>query len=285
MLRSLLLAMTSALALAADDDYARQIAQFQAAREAELKADDGWLTVVGLHWLKEGLNRVGSEKGIEVQLPSSAPKRVGTITLKSGAATFVPDAQAGVTMNGQPATTGPLRTDRDVLVVGRVKFFLIQRPDGLAVRVKDNDSATRREFTHLRWFPVDPAWRFEARYTEFEQPETIMLDTLAGGRQQHSSPGYVTFTKNGKEYRLDPVLEGNRLFFIIRDQTSGKSTYGGARFVYTVLPKDGKVTLDFNQAINPPCAFTAFATCPLPPPNNRLPIAVTAGEMNYGEQH
>ena len=112
-----------------------------------------------------------------------------------------------------------------------------------------------------------------------------MLDTLAGGRQQHSSPGFVTFTKAGKEYRLDPVLEGNRLFFIIRDQTSGKSTYGGARFVYTALPKDGKVTLDFNQAINPPCAFTAFATCPLPPPNNRLPIAVTAGEMNYGEQH
>jgi uncharacterized protein (DUF1684 family) len=284
MLRPLVL-LLSATVLLADDEYARQIAQFQAAREAELKADDGWLTVVGLHWLKEGANRVGSEKGIEVQLPAAAPKRVGTITLKSGQATFVPDAQAGVTMNGQPAKAGPLQTDRDILAIGRVKFFIIKRPDGFAVRIKDNDSATRREFTHLRWFPVDLAWRFEALYTEFEQPETIMLDTLAGGRQQHSSPGFVTFTKAGKEYRLDPVLEGNRLFFIIRDQTSGKSTYGGARFVYTALPKDGKVTLDFNQAINPPCAFTAFATCPLPPPNNRLPIAVTAGEMNYGEQH
>jgi len=284
MLRPLVL-LLSATVLLADDDYARQIAQFQAAREAELKADDGWLTVVGLHWLKEGVNRVGSEKGIEVQLPATAPKRVGTITLKSSVATFVPDAHAGVTINSQPAKTGPLQRDRDILVVGRVKFFVIQRPDGLAVRVKDNDSATRREFTHLRWFPVDAAWRFEARYTEFEQPETIMLDTLAGGRQQHSSPGYVTFTRGGKEYRLDPVLEGNRLFFVIRDQTSGKSTYGGARFVYTSLPKDGKVVLDFNQAINPPCAFTAFATCPLPPPNNRLPIPVTVGEMNYGEQH
>jgi uncharacterized protein (DUF1684 family) len=213
-----LVLLLSATVLLADDDYARQIAQFQAAREAELKADDGWLTVVGLHWLKEGVNRVGSEKGIEVQLPATAPKRVGTITLKSIVATFVPDAQAGVTINSQPAKTGPLQRDRDILVVGRVKFFVIQRPDGLAVRVKDNDSATRREFTHLRWFPVDAAWRFEARYTEFEQPETIMLDTLAGGRQQHSSPGYVTFTRGGKEYRLDPVLEGQSA--VLRDSRS-----------------------------------------------------------------
>ncbi len=284
MLRGLAFWFTAVLAFA-DDEYARQIAKFQAAREAELKADDGWLTVVGLDWLKEGVNRVGSEAGAEVQLPPVAPKRAGIITLKSGQASFSPDLQAIVTLNGQPTKAGPLRTDRDILAVGRIKFFVIKRPDGLAVRVKDNDSATRREFTHLRWFPVDPAWRFEARYTEFEQPETIMLDTLAGGRQQHSSPGYVTFTKDGKEYRLDPVLEGDRLFFVIRDQTSGKSTYGGARFVYTSLPKDGKVILDFNQAINPPCAFTAFATCPLPPPQNRLPMPVTAGEMNYGAQH
>lgn len=284
MLRSLVLIFVSTLACA-DDAYTRQIVQFQAAREAELKADDGWLTVVGLHWLKRGPNRVGSEKGIDVPLPASAPKFVGWIKLRGQVLAFEPVANSPVRWNGKPAAAGILQLDRDILAIGRVKFFVIKRPDGFAVRVKDNDSATRREFTHLKWFPVDASWRFEARYTEFEQPETIMFDTLAGGRQEHSSPGYVTFTKDGKEYRLDPVLEGNRLFFVIRDQTSGKSTYGGARFVYTALPKDGKVTLDFNQAINPPCAFTKFATCPLPPPQNRLSMAVTAGEMNYGEQH
>jgi uncharacterized protein (DUF1684 family) len=284
MLRGIALLLAATVALA-DDNYARRIAQFHESSEAALTADDGWLTVVGLHWLKEGANRVGSEAGFEVQLPAAAPRRVGAITLKSGQATFAPEPQSGVTLNGKPAQSGPLQTDTDILAIGRIKFFLIKRPDGLALRVKDNDSAARREFTHMRWFPTDPAWRFEARYTAFEQPETILLDTLAGGRQQHSTPGYVTFTKDGKEYRLNPVLEGDRLFFVIRDQTSGKSTYGGARFLYAALPKDNIVILDFNQAINPPCVFTAFATCPLPPPQNRLPFEVTAGEMMYGAQH
>jgi uncharacterized protein (DUF1684 family) len=281
-MRWTLLAMAAVLARGADD-YAAQIEQFRAAREADLKADDGWLTVVGLHWLKDGANRVGSGLGSDVPLPAAAPSKVGVITLSHGSASFTPEPGAHVTLNGQHTRAALVKPNTDIFATGRVKFFLIQRPDGLAVRVKDNDSGARREFTHLNWFPVDPSWRFEARYTAFEQPETLLLDTLAGGRQQHSSPGYVTFQKDGRDYRLDPVLEGERLFFVIRDQTSGKSTYGGARFVYADLPKDGLVTLDFNQAINPPCVFTAHATCPLPPPQNRLPIAVTAGEMMYGE--
>jgi uncharacterized protein (DUF1684 family) len=274
-MRWILLAMVATLVRGADD-YTKQIEQFRAAREAELKADDGWLTVVGLHWLKEGANRVGSGLGSDIPLPAAAPAKVGVIELSHGSAKYFPNGMhAGVT----------IKPNTDILAIGRIKFFLIQRPDGLAVRVKDNDSAARREFTHLNWFPIDPSWRFEARYTAFEQPETILLDTQAGGRQQHSSPGYVTFRKEGRDYRLDPVLEGERLFFVIRDQTSGTSTYGGARFLYADLPRDNKVVLDFNQAINPPCVFTPHATCPLPPPQNRLPIAVTAGEMMYGEQH
>jgi uncharacterized protein (DUF1684 family) len=241
--------------------------------------------VVGLHWLKQGVNRVGSQVGFEVQLPKAAPLRVGTISVQGRGASFTPEPGVHISLNGQHARAGALKPNSDILAIDRIKFFIIDRPDGLAVRVKDNDATTRREFTHLNWYPVDPAWRVEARYTAFEQPETILLDTLAGGRQQHSSPGYVMFTKDGRDYRLDPVIEGRRLFFVIRDQTSGKQTYGGARFVYSPMPVDGKVVLDFNEAINPPCVFTAHATCPLPPPHNRLPIAVTAGEMMYGAQH
>jgi len=284
-MRRLSLLATFAAMVWADDAYTRHIEEFRAAREAELKADDGWLTVVGLHWLKEGPNRIGSQIGSEVQLPAAAPPRVGTIELRGRSATFTPEPGVHIALNGQHARTAILKPNTDILAIDRIKFFVIDRPDGLAVRVKDNDSAARREFTHLRWYPIDPAWRFEARYTAFEQPETILLDTLAGGRQQHSSPGFVMFTKDGRDYRLDPVIEGSRLFFVIRDQTSGKSTYGGARFLYTSMPVDGKVTLDFNEAINPPCVFTAHATCPLPPPHNRLTIAVTAGELMYGEQH
>ena len=214
-MRWILLAMAAVLARGADD-YAMQIEQFRAAREAELKADDGWLTVVGLHWLKEGANRVGSGLGSDVPLPAAAPAKVGVIMLSHGSARFTPEAGAHVTLNGKHANAAALAPNTDIIATGRIKFFLIQRPDGLAVRVKDNDSTTRREFTHLNWFLVDPAWRFEARYTAFEQPETLLLDTQAGGRQQHSSPGYVTFRKDGRDYRLDPVLEGERLFFAIR---------------------------------------------------------------------
>jgi uncharacterized protein (DUF1684 family) len=156
---------------------------------------------------------------------------------------------------------------------------VIERGGQFAVRVKDNGSPARRDFTGLKWFPVDPAWKITATF--IPAPHPVTFDTDVGIKQHDQSPGYVTFTRGARQYRLEPVKDGNELFFVIRDQTSGKSTYGASRFLYTSLPKDGRVELDFNKAENPPCVFTAYATCPLPPPQNRLPIAVTAGEMMY----
>ena len=290
-------ALVAVIGFAADmspTSYQRSLADWRAQREAKLTADDGWLTVVGLTWLKEGDNRVGSNPSFEVRLPKSAPANVGTLTLKSGVVRFKPAAGVAVTMNGSPAKESVLKPDIDPsydrLAVGRVKFFAIKREDKMGVRIKDNDSATRREFTGLKWYPADPSWRIQAKYVPWDKPRTMTFDTAVGVKEKDESPGYVTFQRDGKEYRLEPVVDGDELWFVMRDQTSGKTTYGASRFLHAELPKGGVkkagvLQIDFNKAENPPCVFTDYATCPLPPPQNRLALAVTAGEHMYGKRH
>lgn len=293
----LAMGLAALLALAADTTatgYQRAIAEWRSQREAKLKAEDGWLTVVGLTWLKEGANRVGSNPDFEVRLPKSAPASVGTLTLKAGKVRFMPAPGVAVTINGAPARETELKPDIDAsydrLAVGRVKFLILKREGKLGVRVKDNDSTARREFSGLKWYPVDPSWRVTAKYIPFDKPHAVTFDTAVGVKEQDESPGYVTFQRGGKEYRLEPVVDDNELWFVMRDQTSGKTTYGASRFLYAPLPKGGvkqagTVEIDFNKAENPPCVFTDFATCPLPPPQNRLALAVTAGEQMYGKRH
>jgi len=271
--------------------YQRSIAAWRAQQEAKLKAEDGWLTVVGLTWLKEGANRVGSNPGFEIRLPKSAPDRVGMLTLKAGKVRFTPAPGVAVTMNGAPVKETDLKPDVDAnydrLAVGRVKFFIIKREDKLGVRIKDNDSAARREFSGLKWYPVDPSWRIQAKYIPFDKPHSVTFDTAVGVREQDESPGYVTFRRDGKEYRLEPVVDDNELWFVMRDQTSGKTTYGASRFLYAEMPKGGvkqagTVEIDFNKAYNPYCAYNATYECPYPPPSNRLKVEIRAGEKAPG---
>jgi uncharacterized protein (DUF1684 family) len=262
-MKLLAIPLLAAAALAADPNYVREVEQYRADREATLKQDDGWLTVVGLFRLKPGEN--------EIALPGSGP---AAITFATGRATFHPSGD-------EPARE--LKPNIDLVTIGSVKFFVIKRGEEYFIRVKDNDSQLRRDFTGLKWFGIDPKWRIEAKFTPYDQPRTILFDSQNGVKQPMQSPGYVTFTRDGNEYRLDPVIEDDELFFIFRDATSNKTTYGAARFLYSSFAKDGTVILDFNKAINPPCAFTAFATCPLPPPQNRLKLAVTAGEKKYSD--
>jgi uncharacterized protein (DUF1684 family) len=271
-----LLAGPSFAADAGSSNYEREVAKFRHEREQQLKAEDGWLTVVGLHWLKEGANRIGSDPASEVPLPAAAPKRVGSILYKGGKAHFRP--APGIALK-----EADLKEDTDILTVGRIKFFVIKREDKLAVRVKDNVSAARKEFTSLEWFPADTSWKIRGRFTPWKEKHTITFDTIAGVKEQDESPGYVTFVRNGQEYKLEPVVDEGQFFFVFRDQTSGKSTYPAARFLYTDRPTNGYVWLDFNKAVNPPCVFTPYATCPLPPPQNRLALAVLAGEKMYGK--
>jgi len=275
-MRKACLAFAAITLVAADSSYQQQITQWRAAREAKLKADDGWLTVVGLHWLHEGVNTVGSDPNADAPLPASVPARVGTITLAKGKAHFKP---AG----GVPLKEMDLKTDitpqYDRLALGRVKFFVIERETKFGVRVKDNDSEARKKFAGLRWYPVDPTWNIKAKF--IPSPHKVSFDTEVGVKEEDDSPGYVTFTRAGKQYKMEAVKEDDDLWFVFRDQTSGKTTYGASRFLYTPFPKDGFVEMDFNKAENPPCMFTDYATCPLPTPQNRLQLAVTAGEQTY----
>lgn len=270
----------------AESDYERGISKWRAAHQNELLADGGWLTVSGLFWLKDGVNTVGSGGKYDVELTASFKAgKFGDIVFSGGRATLniLPGIEA--TADGKPFTTLELASDEkrkpNKVAVGSQTFYLIKRGDRFAIRLKDEKSPARIHFTGLKWFSVDPSLKVTATLEPFPEPKEILVPNVLGGTFPYKSPGILRFTIRGKQYTLQPVEEDDHLFIIFRDLTSKSSTYGAGRFLYADAPRDGKVELDFNKAENPPCAFTAFATCPLPPQQNRLALAIRAGEKRY----
>jgi uncharacterized protein (DUF1684 family) len=279
---------------AADEAYRAEVRRWREDREARLKAEGSWLTLAGLFWLKEGPNGFGSDPAGDIVLPEgSAPPKAGVFELKGGQVTVALQPGAGGRIDGRPVSRpATLRPDAsgspDVLEMGALSLTVIERGGRLGIRLKDKNSPVRKAFTGLRWFEIDEAYRVEARWVSHPQPKPVKVPNVLGQTESMPSPGYAEFTLGGRAVRLDGVLEephADQLFFILRDQTSGKETYGAGRFLYADLPKAGKVVLDFNKAYNPPCAFTPYATCPLPPPQNWMPVRVEAGELNYGKGH
>jgi uncharacterized protein (DUF1684 family) len=276
----------------APSPYRAEIEAWRGQREARLKAEGGWLSLAGLFWLEEGENTFGSGAGNKIVLPpGSAPDSAGVFELRGGQASVRLEPGVSATVAGRPSASGPLRSDAsgspDVLSLGRLSLHVIERSGRMGIRVKDPESPVRRSFKGLQWFPVKESWRVEARFVPHDKPRTLELADVTGSVQKMTAPGYVVFRHGGQELRLQPVLEeadAKELFFIFRDRTSGRETYGAGRYLYTELPREGKVTLDFNKAYSPPCAFTRFATCPLPPRQNRLPVRVEAGEK-HAEAH
>ena len=271
---------------AADDAYLKQIEQHRKDRETRLRGERGWLSLVGLYWLNEGANQLGSDQRADVLLPAGAPARAGTLSMRDGRVSVQVAAGVAATIDGKPVTAADLRPDDpgppDVLMLGTVSLQVIKRAEKLGVRLKDSASPARRAFEGLRFFPIRPAYRVSARFVPHPRPVSITVPSAVGPAQTLESPGAAVFTLDGRELRLDAILEepaDTELFFVFRDATSGHDTYGGGRFLYTPLPRDGKVEMDFNKAFSPPCAFTPFATCPLPPPQNRLPVRIEAGEL------
>lgn len=264
--------LAACVPLAAAMTYPSQIAEWRRQREASLKADGGWLTVNGLYWLHEGANRFGSGSANDVVLPAG-PARAGVFTLNQG--------KVAAEING---ASRPLRADSDdAVIVSRLKLFVIQRGDRYGIRLKDPESPMRREFHGLEYFPPREEYRVPGRFVP--EPRKIPIANIIGQTEPEDSPGYVVFQLHGRQLRLTPVYDdpGSKdLFFMFRDETSGKETYGAGRFLDTDPPKDGRVVLDFNKAYNPPCAFTPYATCPLPPKENRLSMRIEAGEKTYG---
>ena len=266
--------------------YARDTEAWRQAREQSLKAEGSWLTVIGLTWLTQGRNSFGAAAGSAVVLPAHAsPPVAGWFTVAGGHVTVEVAPGVAVTRAGKPVTRAALRDDTDgdpdVLSLGDVTLQIISRGGKLAVRVKDLRSAARAAFKGLRWYPVNPAYRVKARFIPHPTPRTLRVDSIIGIPDDMISPGTVEFELGGKTLRLDPVIEPGetRLFFIFRDATAGHGTYGAGRFLHADPPRDGQVVLDFNRAYTPPCGFTAYATCPLPPAQNRLPVAIEAGEL------
>jgi hypothetical protein len=280
-------------AAAADEPYRAEVRKWREEREARLKADGGWLTVAGLFWLDEGRKSFGSDKASDFVLPASAPANAGSFERSGSAVRVVPEPGVPLLLGGltltAPAVMRPDTSGQpDVLAIGPLTMMVIQRGDRYGIRLRDRDNPARREFTGLAWFDVDEAWRIEAKFVPYPEPKAVKVPNVLGQMNEMPSPGYAEFTRGGQTMRLDGVLEekdADELFYIVRDGTSGKETYGAGRFLYAPLPKDGRVVLDFNKAYSPPCAFTPYATCPLPPSQNWMPIRVEAGEKTYGRGH
>jgi uncharacterized protein (DUF1684 family) len=272
-----LLFLLVAIALSADS-YGDSVEQWRQNRETRLRSDSGWLTVAGLFWLKEGNQTIGSDASSNIQLPAhSAPGHLGEIEFRQGQATLhYEDHSKGSVALAPDSSGSPTRIE-----FGEITFWVIQRGERYGIRLQDRQSEIRKSFTGCKWYPVNADFRITARFVP--DPKKIRIPSIIGVTNEEESPGYVEFERNGETIRLRPTGDEKSLSFILRDGTSGRSTYGAGRFLDTDGPIDGKVILDFNLAYNPPCAFTPYATCPLPPKENRFRVPIEAGEKTYAE--
>lgn len=268
------------------------------AQEAkDLQDPNGWLTLIGLEWLKPGDNTFGSAKGNSLIVPAPTDPNLGVVQLKGDTLQLLPPPGGypkGLQVDGKPpASPQTLAPDSfghpSKITDGTVTITVIHRGDRYGLRIKDSKASSLLQFHGLRWYPPSEAYRVRAKWIPYNPMHHVPVPTVLGTEVMSDIPGVAEFTLEGKTYRLEPVQESpgdKELFFIIRDTTSKTDTYGAGRFLYTPLPdhgltQPGEVVVDFNRAENPPCAYTPFATCPLPPPQNRLPIAIPAGQQRY----
>ncbi len=270
--------------------YQAEIEAWRQTLDDALRRADGWLSVAGLDWLREGANTVGSATDCDIVLPSAeVPLEVGVIHFQHGVARFVRLCAETVLVDGTPSEDAMLLDDHaekgaTIVAIGAISFFVIKRGDQYGVRIRDRNHPARLSFAGRQWFAVDSDYRVEAQFYPHPTPRTLPIVNSAGITIQMNNPGIVEFMVNGQSARLE-AFDGDidkELWFIFKDQTNGTLTYGAGRFLYAPLSAEGIVDLDFNRAYSPPCAFTAFATCPLPPKENRLVMPIEAGEKVPG---
>ncbi len=255
-------------------------------RLAELTAENGWLTLVDMIWLRPGAQTLGAAADNDLVLPGGPP-RWGRLLNTSESLRFQTAPGVDVRVDGrlveEAELTGDDRGEPTVVASGSVNFIVIHRGKP-ALRVRDNNAPARTEFAGLDYFPLDAKWRFDAEFTPHPPGRKIVVANVLGQIEEMDNPGEVMFRHQGETYRLQAILEepdDDRLFFVFADRTNGRETYGASRFLYAPLPVEGRIVLDFNRAYNPPCAFTEYSTCPLPPAGNRLDLWITAGERKY----
>ena len=272
----------------APHDYAAEIEAWRTEREARLKADDGWLTLSGLFFLKEGDNSFGSSPQNDIVL-RTGPERAGLIVLRDGRVGVRAVEGQTLLVEGRWVEAAQLWPSEEpnppTIAIGPLALFCHASGDRLAIRLRDSESEIRRDFTNLRWYPVDESFRIRGHYVPHEKPRTMELANTLGDIVTLRTSGSVALTVKGEALRLTAIDYDGRLWFVFSDLTSGNETYPAARFLYADLPDlDGRTTVDFNQAYNPPCAFNPYTTCPLPPPENQLQVRIEAGELDYPGQ-
>lgn len=293
---ALALVLGASLPLAADsvdtDAWRKEVETFRKERVENLKKEDGWFTLVGLFWLDEGENPFGTDPGNKVIFPEGKGPAVAGTLIRQGTTVRVKAAPgSGLTVDGKPVTEMELASDATekvtVLELGSLSFFPIQRGDRIGVRIKDKKAPQLVGFKGLDFYPVQTAWRVEARFEPYNPPKKVAIPNVLGQVTDSDSPGAVVFDWQGQTYRLDTLGSVDKgLSLIFADATNGHETYGAGRFLEIEgQPKDGRIVVDFNTAYNPPCAYTAFATCPLPPAQNKLALKVEAGEKKFGDGH
>jgi uncharacterized protein (DUF1684 family) len=270
-------------------EHAAQVAAWRADRDRRLRSPDGWLTLVGLHWLVPGENHVGAHPANQVVLHGhDIPPRVASLWLKDGGVRLQPHDGVELLHAGAPAGEMTLEDDRDehptVLELGTQRLHVIRRGDRVGLRVRDTAAPALRRFAGMESFPIDPTWRIVARFEAAPPGATLEIVDITGTRTFETTPGTVDFEREGSTWRIAalPGDDDGTLWLIFGDATNRTDTYGGGRYLYTEPPlPDGSVVVDFNLAYNPPCVFSPHATCPLPPRQNRLALRIEAGERAY----
>src|ERR1700730_16887768 len=271
----------------AQTDYIKAVEKWRSDKENDLKKETGWLTVAGLFWLKDGINTVGAGPDFDVRLTDNFKKgKFGEIDFKNGMAALKVGKDVEAQSEGKSVSMIDLVSDEKgkptEIHTGSQTFYLIKREDRFGIRLKDSKSKARLAFKGSHWFPIDESYKVTSRFEALPEPKEVMIPNVLGGFFKMKSPGTLKFAFKGKEHSLQPVEDDDgTLFIIFRDGSNLTETYKAGRFLHADKAVNGETVLDFNKAENPPCAFTPFATCPLPPPQNSLDVEIKAGEKRY----
>jgi len=271
-------------------EYITEIEQWHQKRIESLKDENSWLTLVGLYWLKEGENTLGSDKNNDIIFPENSPKNIGMINLTDSIVTLKVNQGVIVTNEGNIVDEIMLENDltdnKTILDIGSLRWYIIKRGERYGIRLRDTKAPLLNEFKDIGMFPINVDWKIAASFEAYNPPKVISLPTQIGSIVDEQSPVAVVFEMYGQTYRVDIIDAGERFWLIFADETSGKETYGAGRYLYIDKPDSaGETIVDFNLAYNPPCVFTKFATCSFPPKQNHLKLRITAGEKMWGEKH
>ena len=268
----------------ADNTYQQKILQWQREKDEGIRRENSWLALAGLFWLKPGENRIGSNPKCEITLPPRAPSSLGSFFYDGKQVSLRVYEGQTVQVNGESINEIILQTDHNeqpsFITLNGIRMVVIERPNGMGIRIWDNQREERRSFPPRQWFPINENFVFAAKYVRYAEPPKVMMPNIFGQIEEWMMDGQVIFEFEGQAQTLDVTEEEDHTLFIqFKDLTSASRTYPPGRYIYTEAVKDGKLTLDFNMAYNPPCVFTPYATCAFAPAQNHLKFAIEAGEI------